>query len=443
MFVDPIHGNFRLQPCSPLVNAGNNAYVDATNTTDISGTPRIQGGTVDVGAYETPAPNLVTDPIIHPACHGVANGSASIQIENGCGPYQTVWSSGSNTGQYLNALQAGLYVLTITDARGSSFTATVTIPEGSNLSLVPQSSPVICGDTIGGSATAQVFGGPAPFSFQWQGSIDSVFTNLAPGNYPLTVTDATGCTATGSVSIAKSGNLKIDVQTTAISCYGSADGSFAISPQNGKAPFQWNWENGPSSPSFGPLAPGTYNGTLTDAFGCSIIWVLPLSQPDSLYFGAMITPASDSMSGNGSIQINPITGGTQPYSVLWSNGQTFFVLHNLKPGTYSVTLTDHNGCTKTATYLVPFVLATNEAGIPPVVSIFPNPADQVIHINVKRLTGLCRLYLNNTLGQRLFQAQHIDPNIEIQVKEWPTGVYILTIMTESNDVLVSRFVVQH
>jgi hypothetical protein len=443
LFIDPINGNFRLQPCSPLVNAGSNTFIDAFDSTDIANTPRIQGGRVDIGAYETPAPNLITNPNVSPACHGVANGAASIQVTNGCEPYQTAWSSGSTSGQNLTALQAGLYILTITDARGSSFTASLTIPEGSNLSLVPQSSPVICGDSIGGSATAQVKGGPAPFSFNWQSSTDSVFINLAPGDYPLTVTDALGCTAIGTVSVTKTGNLDIDVQVTPISCFGASDGSFTITPQNGKSPYQWNWENGPSSPAYGPLGPGTYNGTLTDAFGCNIIWVLPLTQPDSLYFEAIITPASDSMPGNGSIQLNPIIGGTQPYSALWSNGQTFLSLHNLKPGTYSVTLTDHNGCAKTATYSVPFTVGTIDAGAPPPISIFPNPADQVIHIRSEKLVNSISFNVCNALGQLVLQGQASASNLDINVKGWPTGLYTLSILTGEKRILVSKIVVQH
>jgi hypothetical protein len=139
LFIDPVNNNFSLQPCSPLVNAGSNTFIDASDSTDIVNTSRIQGGRVDVGAYETPAPNLSAGPITNPACHGVANGGIALQAQNGCAPYQIAWSSGSSSGQELTGLQAGLYTLTITDARGSSFTVTVTVPEGNNLSLVPQS----------------------------------------------------------------------------------------------------------------------------------------------------------------------------------------------------------------------------------------------------------------------------------------------------------------
>lgn len=127
MFVDPASGDFRLQPCSPLVNAGDNALVSPDNTTDLAGKPRIAGGRVDMGAYETPAPNLLAAPDITPACPGTSSGSAAFQPENGCPPYEFVWSA-LGSGSSYTGLPAGAYTVTITDARGSAFSASFTVP---------------------------------------------------------------------------------------------------------------------------------------------------------------------------------------------------------------------------------------------------------------------------------------------------------------------------
>jgi predicted outer membrane repeat protein len=442
MFRDTTIDDYSLLPCSPLVNAGDNS-VTTDLATDLAGNPRIQGGRVDIGAYEAPIPGLAGTPVVSPACEGIANGSATLQIQGGCGPYQITWTFGPSTGQGLTDLFAGNYILTITDIHGASFTSNLTIPLGSPITLTPSSSPVICGDTIGGSATVHANGGLSPYSFHWQGSSDSIYSNLTPGNYPITVTDAIGCTSTIFVPVSKTGSLSISVQTMPISCYGAADGSFTIAPQNGKSPYQWNWENGPSSPAYGPLGPGTYNGTLTDAFGCSIIWVLPLSQPDSISFQAIITPATDSMPGNGGIQLNPIFGGTQPYSAFWSNGQNFLALHNLMPGTYSVTLTDHNGCTKTASYLVPFTVGTYEAEAGLTISIYPNPADQVVHIRSKNDLGPCTVFVIDAIGRKIWEDQVSDLNVDLNVGMLPAGLYQFSATTENTKRAVSKFLVQH
>jgi hypothetical protein len=443
LFIDRVNHDYRLQPCSALVGAGSNAFVSASNVIDLNGAPRIQGGIVDIGAYETPAPNLTGAPIVNPACHGVANGSIGIQAQNGCGPYQTTWNSDTASGTQLANLQAGLYTLTITDARGSSFTTTVNIPEGSSLSLLPQGIPVMCGDSTGGSATAVVSGGPAPYTYQWQGSTDPVFHNLAPGDYPLTVTDALGCTATGAVSVTKTGNLKVGIHPMPISCHGDADGALTVTPLNGKPPYQWNWLNGPTGPTYAGLGPGTYNGTLTDAFGCKIVWEVPLTQPDSLYFEAIITPATDTMPGNGSIQLNPITGGTQPYFAHWSNGNPFLVAHKLKPGSYSVTLTDHNGCTKSATYTVPFTVGTNELQDAPVIEIYPNPADQNVHIRAEQAAGQFQVVVFNSLGQRILQTDYTEPDLTLRLAQWPPGIYGVYLWAEGMRSYAGKLIVQH
>jgi hypothetical protein len=287
-----------------------------------------------------------------------------------------------------------------------------------------------------------VKGGTAPYKFYWPGSTDSIYTNLAPGYYPITVFDSLGCSISDTAIIEKTGNLSINVDAKGISCFGSADGSFAISPLNGKAPYQWNWENGPASPAYGPLGPGTYNGTLTDAFGCSIIWILPLDQPDSLHLNAVLTPATDSMPGNGSIDIQSVSGGTQPYTALWNNGKTGLNLQNLRPGNYSVTVTDHNGCTKTETFVVSFTVGTHELAGMPAISVFPNPADQVVHVRSAGPAGAYWIVLYNALGQKVAQMETADLNLDINVGGLLPGLYDLVVRKDDNWGFVSKFMVQ-
>jgi hypothetical protein len=316
-FVNPEAGDFRLRPCSPAINAGDNAAV--VSDTDILGNPRIRYGTVDVGAVEMGELYFADDvPDVQPACPGGANGGIDVSGLEACPPVLYEWTAApGNDTPVLAGLPAGAYALTATDANGRTVALALTVPVADPPQIVPAPTPVACGDTLGGSAAAVVSGAPGPFAFDWGPlGTDSLVTDLPPGLYPVTVTDARGCTAAGSVQVERSGNLSVTVDAQAVSCHGSADGAFTVLPANGKPPFAWNWSNPPGAagPTAAMLGPGTYEGTLTDAFGCTIGWVLPLGQPAPLLPSAFVTDASDSSSADGSILLVP-TGGTGPYTV--------------------------------------------------------------------------------------------------------------------------------
>ncbi|MBK8192457.1 MAG: hypothetical protein IPK76_04400 [Lewinellaceae bacterium] len=375
MFVAPDSGDYRLQPCSPLLNAGNNDFLSPDDTTDLAGAARVQRGMVDIGPYETPAPGLAADPVAEPSCPGGQAGIVTFSVSDGCPPFSYAWTSGSSTGSGISGLAAGAYTFTITDATGAAFTASVTVPEGDAPDIVAVQQPVICGDTLGGSATAGVAGGMPPYAWHWQGgSTDSLLSGLAAGAYPVTVTDARGCVATGTVQVTREGNLDVSIQITEISCFGAADGAFTVLPENGKAPYAWNWENGSTGPDLGPLGPGNYLGTVTDALGCSIALVLPLDEPDSLQFTATVHNASGPQASDGSIIVAPVSGGTMPYYFQWDNGGMNDTLGALLPGLYTLTLSDERGCSATGSFEVSWSSGTSEAGSRAHLLLFPNPA---------------------------------------------------------------------
>jgi hypothetical protein len=361
-------------------------------------------------------------------------------LAQACLPYQAQWSKNGVSGSGTTQLESGTYSFTLTDARGATCTATASIPTRDTFQLLPQAVPVQCGETVGGSASVSIQGASGPYSFLWSPAItDSLRTNLAPGNYPLTVTDALGCTARSTVNVDAVGNLDIDINATAITCYGADNGSLLITPLNGKPPFQFDWENGPASPAYGPLGPGVYKGTLTDAFGCRIVWILPLSEPDSLHLEANITPASDSVIHNGIIEVTGISGGTTPFALAWSNGATGLLLENLAPGAYTYTLTDAQGCTKTATYVVPLVVGTAEADKQFAIALWPNPAnDQVFIRDLGQLgTNQCSIY--NALGQVFYQASSAQLDAAVDIQSWPAGMYTCVVQGGSGKRWVGRF----
>jgi hypothetical protein len=386
MFVQPDSGDFRLQPCSPAINAGTNSAVDWS--TDLFGNPRIQYGTVDIGAVEMgPLAFDNGGPAVRPACPGLSTGRIDASALPVCSPATFTWSTGSSSAVVEN-LPAGAYTLSVVDAKGRDGVFVLQVPSASSPVLTPQSLPVQCGDTLGGTAAVVVSSAPGPFAFQWAGlSADSLQTNLSPGLYRVTVTDAYGCTAEGSVKVDRLGALSIQIDVQPIQCPGSADGFLTVLPANGKPPFTWAWSQsaGAAGPTAGPLGPGLYIGTLTDAFGCQIGWSLPLTEPVPLSAQITVVDATDTLAANGSIQL-ALSGGAGGYTVQWSNGGTGLHLLGLRPGVYVATVTDANGCvlvTPPITVGVK-VSASEVVGVLSGARLQPNPAGEGTGLSLRR-----------------------------------------------------------
>ncbi|MBU6341603.1 MAG: hypothetical protein KGS48_08940 [Bacteroidetes bacterium] len=387
MFVSPDSGDFHLQACSPAINAGLND--GNLSTKDLLGQPRVQFGTVDIGAIEAGPLQQYAPAETTPACNSEsANGSIRFSTVDLCAPATYNWSTGAS-GIELNkqsGLMPGNYQVTITDSKGRIGVFALEVPLGLAMHLKVASDPLVCGDTTGGRLSVQVEGSNSgPYQYNWGFSSDSVVSGLPAGLYQVTVIDAQGCTSSATASVQKTGALDLALDLVPISCNGTADGSLTILPANGKAPFSWLWSDGANTPTRGALGPGIYQGVLTDAFDCKIQWYLPLTEPDVLQINAQVNAASGPQIADGSLLLDNVSGGTKPYSPVWSNGQSGLQISGLLPGTYTCTLTDANGCSVIRTFEVPFVSATRdwiqESGF----KIYPNPNQGVFTLEGRGL----------------------------------------------------------
>jgi len=282
----------------------------------------------------------------------------------------------------------------------------------------------------GGTAIARTTGGQPPYLFDWPGSIvmDSVRTDLPPGLYSVTVQDARGCTASAVAEVKKQGSLGSKVEVGPISCFGTADGSLTVLPSDGQPPHHWSWENNPSldAPTLAPLGPGQYRVTLTDALGCDIAWQLPLGQPNSLQvLQAVVSPAKDSMSADGSVSV-VVTGGMQPYTGAWSNGGTGLSINGLKPDVYTLTLTDVNGCSLSAMYVVGIISGTSEPGASPGFTLQPNPTSGHVQVLLTEPAGAENLLAVFDASGRLveqWQAPVGVQQLRLDLGSLPGGLY--------------------
>ncbi len=306
--------------------------------------------------------------IANVTCYGVPSGSATVTATGGTAPYTYSWSNGANT-PTINTLSAGQYVVTITDANGcfDMDSVVITQPASPLNAVLVSNTNVDCFGNNTGSAQASVSGGTSPYTYAWSnGAVTSNISNVAAGVYSLTVTDANGCIDTLSVTITQPSAALISSSTVIqnVSCFGGVDGSAFVSYTGGTAPYSVSWSNGATSDSISNLNAGTYTVTITDANGCTTTQSVVITEPSSaLAASAVVNQNVNCFGGNTGSATATASGGTSPYTYVWSNGATGANLNGVTAGTYSVTITDANGCTETATVTITQPAAALTVGV--------------------------------------------------------------------------------
>ena len=208
--------------------------------------------------------------------------------------------------------------------------------------------------TNSGQVTLVPTGGASPFTYALNNGTpqsSATFSNLAAGTFTYTITDNTGCSGTGSVTLSQpAAIIATTTQSAQITCNGAQNASINASATGGQATYTYSIDGSTyqSSASFSGLGAGTYTVYAKDANGCIGQTSITISQPAVLNLNAVPTMISCFGSANGSISAVG-SGGTPPY-VYSIDGTTFYsqsVVNNLSAGNYTVTIKDANGCLQT------------------------------------------------------------------------------------------------
>ena len=308
------------------------------------------GCTATVNATVTQPASAVsgTTVVTNVACNGASNGSINLTPAGGTAPYTFNWGGGITT-EDRTGLAAGTYTVIITDANGCTATVNATVTQPTALSGTVTQTNVLCNGGSTGTATVTVTGGTAPYTYSWSpsGGTAATATGLSAGTYTVTVTDANGCTLTRTVTITQSSAVSGTTVVTNVACNGASNGSINLTPAGGTAPYTFNWGGGVTTEDRTGLAAGTYTVTITDANGCTATVNATVTQPASAVSGTtVVTDVACNGASNGSINLTP-AGGTAPYTFNWGGGVTTEDRIGLAAGTYTVVITDANGCTAT------------------------------------------------------------------------------------------------
>lgn len=299
------------------------------------------------GTVMQPPPIVINLNAVNPTCFGFNNGSINASVSGGTPPYTLLWSTGQTTA-FINNLTAGSYTLTVIDFRGCVQTASINLAAQSNLNVGAIGTPQTCVGLNNGTATASVTGAVQPVTYLWSnGGNTQVISNLAPGNYTVTVTDGLGCQRSATASVGAATPFVIQVTGTNITTCGANNGTATVNIISGTGPYTYQWSNGANTQTITNRAPGTYSVTVTSAAGCIATGSITLTAPPNVFVN--ITGSTQVCPGanTGTLTAN-VTGGTPPFNYAWSNAGNTATISNLAAGTYTVTITDAFGCTATA-----------------------------------------------------------------------------------------------
>ncbi|MFM7079657.1 MAG: PKD domain-containing protein, partial [Bacteroidota bacterium] len=258
-------------------------------------------------------------------------------------------SSSSN-----NNLPAGTYSITVTDANGctqqqSAIVTNVPSPTITSLNTINNS----CYQQGDGTAAVTASFGTAPYSYSINGGAsiqnNGNFLNLFAGSYTVVITDANGCATDSAFNISEPLVLTINASTTGSICSGS-NGVVSLVGAGGTTPYQFSNNNGNSfqtSGVFSNLVSGTYPIMITDANGCSSSLTATVTDsPGPLVLSVSSSNATCNGYIDGTVSVS-IAGGTAPLGFQVNNGPTQFSpnFNSLPAGSYSILVTDANGCT--------------------------------------------------------------------------------------------------
>ncbi len=327
-----------VQTTATAVNLGAGSY--SATVTDAKNCV-INSPTVTI--TQPPVLSVTASPSVFVSCDSAITITSS--ASGGTGSYSYLWNTGASATSI--SVNTGSYIIVATDANGCSASDTVSVlATNSTLAVSISQPPNICnGSTI--AITATVSGGLGGNSYLWSTGATTASITVGAGSYCVTVTDAGGCIATACVTVVENPVIVLNIATPPDVCPGNT-ATVTASATGGQPPFTYQWNTGETTQSVIKSA-GTYTVTLTDVtgVGCATSANVTITEETPISTTVSHTNVSCFGANNGTVTVYA-SGGVPAYTYLWTPaGGTNASANHLSPATYTVTITDSLGCTKT------------------------------------------------------------------------------------------------
>jgi gliding motility-associated-like protein len=294
------------------------------------------------------------------SCFGGSDGCAQVVASGGAGGYTYQWSTPNMpTTTSVCGLPVGPITVSVTDANGCVVSGSININSQPAIVLNITKTDVKCNGGNDGTATVVPSGGTGNnFTYQWSaGNAQTQGTTggLSAGNISVTVTDGNGCQAFGNITINQPATaVQASASQTVISCYSANNSVATVTPSGGTGPYTYAWTpGGQTTQTISNISIGQFTVTVTDAGGCTATDQVDITQWQAYNLLISVTPPTCSGNADGQMNVVVLAGGNGSYTYSWSNGgNTDLITGLLGNVTYTVTVTDGQGCTGTMSRLL-------------------------------------------------------------------------------------------
>jgi hypothetical protein len=377
------------------------------------------------------------------SCPSDSNGTATTSVTGGTPNYSYLWSTLDTTISISNLLP-GTYYVTITDSNGCVGNDSAVVAAPSAITSTTISADALCNGDSTGAIDLSVSGGSPPYTYGWSnGATAEDPSGIPTGIYSVLITDSNGCTWSDTATVGEPTPVTLNAIVSNLACNGDSSGSIDLTATGGTPGYSYTWNTSATSEDISGLLGGTYSVFVSDSNGCSTGDIYTVNEPAALVSSG--TATDDTGGGNGAIDLT-VSGGTAPFTFAWSNSATTEDLSGLTAGTYTVVVTDSNGCMTMDTFVIDLIIGIDAPNAGPQLTLYPNPGTgQVTVVAGLPASGTINLSVADLRGRIIYQQE-----TEVFDNSWKTqldlrglspGVYMLRLESNGQS-LVRRYVKQ-
>ena len=290
-----------------------------------------------------------------------------------------------------------------------------------------------------GQIDIDIVGGNAPFTTVWSnGATDLNLTDLAGGDYTVTITDAIGCSKDTTITIADVTPTVFVADVQHVACNGSANGAIDITINEGTPGYTFEWETGHTTEDLTGLTAGTYRLKITDGNGCSVWGSFNVMEAQALT--ATLDVVQPTASTDGDIDLT-VEGGTAPYSYTWNTGDVSEDLFGVPAGYYQVTVIDANGCDVIVDQTIQNISTASVNNLESVnINVFPNPTSDYATVTWDN-NEVTKLTVVNANGQVIENAD-VDLQNNYTTQNLNAGMYFINLTDNNNNTNTKKLIVR-